>query len=112
MHCEDVLCDINEMCFIPFLGMAKEIMLWNPGVSSHLSMTDDSDNLAVLLHGLEVFFNAFLAFFISPFFASFGESLLLGSAPLFANRYQKGHVNTRRDKRANPHECNVHSVED
>ena len=48
----------------------------------NLSMCNDPDDFAVLLHFLEVLFNALFALFIRPSLAGFGECLFLGFVPL------------------------------
>jgi len=49
----------------------------------HLSVCDDTDHFAVLLHLIEVLLDLLLPVLILPFAASFAESLLLRFVPVF-----------------------------
>ena len=66
-------------------------------------MADDSDNLAVLLHLVEVLINASLATFVLPALGGLGECLLLRAVP--SGNGGKGerempetHQHTRRER--------------
>ena len=48
----------------------------------YLSVGNDSDNFAILLHFLKVLFNALFSLPIRPSFVGLGESLLLALEPL------------------------------
>lgn len=53
--------------------------------NQYLSVSNHTNDLAVLLHLLEIAFDLFLSPVIRPFFGVFGESLLLAGVP-FAPR--------------------------
>lgn len=70
---------------------------------SYLSVANDSDNLAVLLHCIEVILNLSLAILICPSLGSFREGLLLRLAPLCTNRHLHGWWNRRENMGASSH---------
>lgn len=55
---------------------------------TYLSVSHDSNNLAVFLHAIEIFLQLLFAFLILPFLAVFGEGLLLGLVPSGAEQRQ------------------------
>jgi len=57
---------------------------------TNLCVANDTDDFAVLLHGVKVVFNLTFAIIISPALGSFRESLLLGLAPLCPNQHGHG----------------------
>lgn len=55
---------------------------------TYLSVSHDSNNLAVFLHAIEIFLQLLFALLILPFLAVFGEGLLLGLVPSGAEQRQ------------------------
>ena len=53
-------------------------------------MANNTDDFAVLLHGVEVILNSSLAILVSPSLRGLGECLLLGLAPLCTNQHGHG----------------------
>ena len=69
-----------------FLSLTRNMTF----VMSYLCVANDSDNLAVLLHCVEVILNLSLAILICPSLGSFREGLLLRLAPLCTNQHLHG----------------------
>ena len=69
-----------------FLSLTRNMTF----VMSYLCVANDSDNLAVLLHCVEVILNLSLAILICPSLGSFREGLLLRLAPLCTNQHGHG----------------------
>lgn len=59
-----------------------------PESHTYLSVSHDSNNLAVFLHAIEIFLQLLFALLILPFLAVFGEGLLLGLVPSEAEQRQ------------------------
>lgn len=59
-------------------------------VKIYLCVAYNTDDFAVLLHGIEVILNSTLAILICPTLGSLREGLLLGLTPLCTNQHGHG----------------------
>lgn len=73
-------------------------------VDIYLCVANNTDDFAILLHGVEVILNSTLAILISPTFRSLWECLLLGLAPLCTNQHGHGWWNRRENRGTKSHQ--------